>query len=100
MTNMTTKENEAWVAFKDLVRKYLGNYKDPGYKAIIINMLGKFQMLGYSMSVKIHFLHSHEISQRRTERKVPPRHQRYGAQISRKKGQKRARRLRLDVNTR
>jgi hypothetical protein len=27
-TSMITKEKEAWVAFKDVVSKFLGNYKD------------------------------------------------------------------------
>lgn len=53
-TSMTTREKEACVAFKDVVSKFLGNYKDPDYKPIVMNML---QIC--SMSVKIHFLHSH-----------------------------------------
>jgi hypothetical protein len=74
-----------------------------------MNMLDKFQALGCSMSVKIHFLHSHVdfspeilggVSEEQGERFHPPRHQRYGAQISRKMGQEHARRLVLDVNTR
>ena len=56
---MTTKEKETWVGFKDAVSKSLGNYKDPDCKAIVRNVLDKFQALGCSMSVKLHFHHSH-----------------------------------------
>lgn len=58
-TTMTAKEKEAWDAFKEVVSKFLGNYKDPDYKTIVMNMLEKFQAMGCSMSVKIHFLHTH-----------------------------------------
>ncbi|GFW45304.1 uncharacterized protein TNCV_4734111 [Trichonephila clavipes] len=53
-TCMTTKEKEAWVIFKDIVRKFLG--KDPDCKRIAMNKLEKFQELGCSMSVKIYTL--------------------------------------------
>ena len=31
METMNEKEKEAWVSFKDVVRKFLGNTKDPNY---------------------------------------------------------------------
>lgn len=56
---MEVAEKEAWVAFKDVVTKFLGNKKDPNFKSIVETMLQKYQNLGCSMSLKVHFLHSH-----------------------------------------
>lgn len=56
---MEDKEKHAWNAFKEVVHKFLGNYKDPNYVEIVENMLEKFRILGCNMSIKIHFLHSH-----------------------------------------
>lgn len=58
-TKMDEVEKEAWKAFKDVVTKFLGNNKDSNYKCIVNNMLSKFKDLGCSMSLKVHFLHSH-----------------------------------------
>lgn len=58
-STMTFNEKEAWVSFKQVVTKFLGNKKDPGYVSIVANMLKKFQYLGCLMSLKIHFLDSH-----------------------------------------
>lgn len=58
-TMMTSKEKNAWTAFKQVVLKFLGNEKDPDYKKIVNNMLKKFKELGCNMSLKVHFLHSH-----------------------------------------
>ncbi|GFW27779.1 hypothetical protein TNCV_766601 [Trichonephila clavipes] len=70
-----------------------------------MNKLEKFQKLGSSMSVKIHFLHSHvdfppenvELVSKGQGERYPSRYQRYGAQISRKNGQKHASRILLNV---
>jgi hypothetical protein len=56
---MTEVEREAWIAFKIVVIKFLGNDKDPDYVTIVVNMLEKFKVLGRLMSLKIHFLNSH-----------------------------------------
>jgi len=56
---MTEIEEEAWLAFKEVVKKFLGNIKDPLYKEIVRNMLDKFKLLGCKMSLKLHFLASH-----------------------------------------
>ena len=32
---MTTKDKEAWIAFKDVVSKFLSFYKDTAYKLIV-----------------------------------------------------------------
>ena len=57
--SMTQTEKAAWIAFKEVINKFLGNYKDPDFEKIVKNMLEKFRILGCTMSVKIHFLHSH-----------------------------------------
>lgn len=58
-TKMNVKEKVAWVSFKEVVSKFLGNNKDPNFKAIVENMLQNMKELGCSMSLKLHFLHSH-----------------------------------------
>ena len=42
-----------------LVSNFLSNTKSPNYKELVKNLLCAFQKLGFNMSVKIHFLHSH-----------------------------------------
>jgi len=56
---MTEIEEVAWDAFKEVVKKFLGNIKDPLFKETVRNMLDKFKLLGCKMSLKIHFLASH-----------------------------------------
>jgi hypothetical protein len=56
---MSDIEPEAWNAFKDVVKKFLGNIKDPQYEKIVGNLLEKLQILGCNMSLKLHFLHFH-----------------------------------------
>jgi len=56
---MTEIEEDAWNAFKKVVKKFLGNIKDPLYKEIVRNMLDKFKLLSCKMSLKLHFLASH-----------------------------------------
>jgi hypothetical protein len=38
-TTMKTVERGAWDAFKEVITKFLGNYKDPNYKQIVEKML-------------------------------------------------------------
>lgn len=58
-STMTSNEKEAWISFKQVVTKFMGNEKDPEYKSIVANMLKKFEQLGCLMSLKVHFLNSH-----------------------------------------
>ena len=51
-STMTLNEKEAWVSFKLVVTKFLGNEKDPEYVSIVANMLQKFKKLGCLMSLK------------------------------------------------
>jgi hypothetical protein len=52
---MTEVEREAWIAFRSVVTKFLGNNKDPDYVTIVANMLEKFKVLGCLMSLKGHY---------------------------------------------
>jgi hypothetical protein len=56
---MSDIELQAWNAFKDVVKKFLGNVEVPQYEKIVGNMLEKLQILGCSLSLKLHFLHFH-----------------------------------------
>ena len=56
---MTGVEKSAWLSFREVLSKFLGNEKDPNYRSIVGNMLDNFQKLGRRMSMKVHFLHSH-----------------------------------------
>jgi hypothetical protein len=56
---MTEVERGAWIAFRSVVTKFLGNNKDPDCVTIVANMLGKVTVLGCFMSLKINFLISH-----------------------------------------
>jgi hypothetical protein len=56
---MAEVEREAWIAFKSVVTKFLGNNKDSDYVVTVANMLEKFEVLGCLMRLKNNFLNSH-----------------------------------------
>ena len=56
---MSPKEKNGWIAFSQVVNNFLANTKSPKYKEIVKTLLDNFYKLGCSMSVKVHFLHSH-----------------------------------------
>jgi hypothetical protein len=56
---MNNVEHQAWNAFIEVVKKFLGNVKDHHYKEIVEDMLEKLRVLGCNKSLKFHFLHSH-----------------------------------------
>jgi hypothetical protein len=56
---MAENEEDAWNAFKEVVKKFLGNIKGPLYKETVRNMLNKFKLFGCKMSLKLNFLASH-----------------------------------------
>jgi hypothetical protein len=58
-TTLKTVEREAWNAFKEVIAKFLGNYKDPNCKQIVEKMLEHFIALGCALSLKVHFLNVH-----------------------------------------
>ncbi|GFT08578.1 uncharacterized protein TNCV_661581 [Trichonephila clavipes] len=53
------KEKNAWNSFKLVVTGFLGNKKDPRYKALVAEMLQNYKILCCNMSIKVHLLHSH-----------------------------------------
>ena len=57
--SVSEMELAVWLSFIEVVRNFLGNYRADNYKEIVNNMLGNFRILGISMSIKVHFLHSH-----------------------------------------
>jgi hypothetical protein len=57
--SMTPAEREAWIYFKEVIDKFLGNNKDTNYEQVVNNMLEKYKVLGCKMCLKLHFLFSH-----------------------------------------
>lgn len=56
---MTELQKNAWLAFKNVVKNFLGNTRAENYTEIVQQLLESFKMLGCNMSIKVHFLHSH-----------------------------------------
>jgi hypothetical protein len=59
LLTMSEVERGAWIGFKSVVTKFLGNNKDPDYVTIVANILDKFKVLGCLRSLKIYFLNKH-----------------------------------------
>ncbi|GBM08860.1 hypothetical protein AVEN_57413-1 [Araneus ventricosus] len=57
--NFVTKMETAWESFELAITSFLGNKKDPNYHSIVEEMINNFKILGYSMSLKVHFLDAH-----------------------------------------
>ena len=57
--HMTYNESCAWQAFADVVHNFLGNHKSRNYKAIVQNLLLKYEILRANMSIKMHYLCGH-----------------------------------------
>jgi hypothetical protein len=55
LLTMTEVERQAWRAFRSVVTKFLENNKDPDYITTVANILEKFKVLGFLISLKIHF---------------------------------------------
>ena len=43
---MTDLEKSAWLSFRKVVSKFLGNKKVPNFRSVVENMLVDFQKLG------------------------------------------------------
>ena len=56
---MNPAELNAWMAFRNVVKFFLGKTKAPNYKELVETLLGSLHQLGANMSIKLHFLHSH-----------------------------------------
>ena len=49
----------AWQSFKNVSQNFLGNTKSENYENIVNELLENYKNIGCSMSLKLHFLHSH-----------------------------------------
>ncbi|UYV80326.1 hypothetical protein LAZ67_18002425 [Cordylochernes scorpioides] len=52
-------EAAAWNSFRNVCKNFLGSVKVENYRDIVNDLLLSYKALGYNMSLKIHFLHSH-----------------------------------------
>lgn len=52
-------EKQAWDAFIDVTKNFLGNNKSADFRQKIKLMLDRYHKMGCNMSLKLHFLHSH-----------------------------------------
>ena len=59
VNKMSDKERAAWLSFVAVTQNFLGNKKADNYHVLVIRMLLAYCDLGYKMSIKLHFLHSH-----------------------------------------
>ena len=59
LKSLNDTEKAAWLSFKLVVTKFLGNKKNKNYRSIIENMLEDFENLGCLMNLKLYFLDSH-----------------------------------------
>ncbi|GFV79149.1 uncharacterized protein TNCV_2613351 [Trichonephila clavipes] len=111
-------EPEEWRLFIDSSKRslkavllhngFLGNKKDPNYKALVAELLQNYKILGCNMSAKVHFLHSHldyypenlgAVSEEGTRRTFSSGYKRNGAQTPRSLECQHDGRLLLDVKT-
>lgn len=46
MRKINTTELKAWLAFKNVVNRFLGNHKHPDYNNIVANLLDKHKKIG------------------------------------------------------
>jgi len=53
ITTMTNPQREGWIAFKEVITKFLDHNKDPNYKQIVKRMLKAFEALDCLMSFKV-----------------------------------------------
>ena len=56
---MTEVEKEAWNAFVEVTKNFLGNSKSENYIELVNDMLNTLHKLNINMSTKVHFLFSH-----------------------------------------
>ncbi|UYV81282.1 hypothetical protein LAZ67_20000646 [Cordylochernes scorpioides] len=52
-------EAAAWNSFRNVCKNFLGSVKVENYRDIVNDLLLSYKALGFNMSLKIHFLHSH-----------------------------------------
>jgi hypothetical protein len=57
---MSPTEKAAWLAFQGIVTGFLGNHKASDWEERIQNFLKTYQVAGCRMSIKMHYLDSHQ----------------------------------------
>ena len=57
--SMTRTEKRAWLSFVQVVENFLGNKQSKNVREIVHEMLTSYHLLGWNMSIKVHFLFSH-----------------------------------------
>jgi hypothetical protein len=58
-SNLNKNELGAWTSFVEVVKKTLGNHKAENNHKLLENMFKSYEIMGCTMSLKIHYLHSH-----------------------------------------
>ena len=58
-TKLNFTGRRAWKALWNVCRNFLGNEKSENYSDIVQELISSGNVMGYSMSLKLHFLHSH-----------------------------------------
>jgi len=56
---MSQVASDAWISFSKVVSNFLGTNRSADYKHLVNDMLCKYKALGSTMSLKMHYLHSH-----------------------------------------
>ena len=56
---LSLKVFHAWNAFQTICKNFLGNERSPNYARHVEKLLQTYKSMGCSMSLQIHFLHSH-----------------------------------------
>ena len=56
---MSDFERNAWQAFRMIVERFLGNHRRDNCAMVVSNLIESYERLGYRMSLKLQFLHSH-----------------------------------------
>ena len=54
---MTIVERNAWEAFRMVATYFLGKNKCENYEEIVESLIQLYEVLGYRMSVKLHYFH-------------------------------------------
>ena len=57
---MNDLELHAWTSFVDEVKNFLGHCQTKNYKELVEKLLKSLQDIGTNISIKVHFLHSHQ----------------------------------------
>jgi len=57
--DLNETEINAWLSFKRICIDFLGNHKGANYQDVVQDLWTSYKTMGYSMSLKTHFLESH-----------------------------------------